>query len=285
MSPSKPVARIAAAQRYRSERRARVWPTSGCSASSSSPPISTGSRTSNYRFTVYRPSGAPDAEARRPRRQDELGVLRRIAGDRRLGAVRRDARAARAVPRRHCTASRTPADGVRYLSFSGQPIFDQRNKFKGYRGIARDVSAQIRAERLAKLEHTIAHTLAEADDIAAGLDGRHSRNVRSASDGRPATSGASTRNATRSGTKSVGTPTARIGARCLNAGDRLPTWLSHGPVWIGDVIRDPRTSRLERVGKPTGWNTGLVIPVKSAARRSACSISTRRESRRPSRSS
>ena len=29
----------------------------------------------------------------------------------------------------------------------------------------------------------------------------------------------------------------------LNPGDRLPPWLSHGPVWIGDVVRDPRTSR------------------------------------------
>ena len=47
----------------------------------------------------------------------------------------------------------------------------------------------------------------------------------------------------------------------LNVGDRLPHWLSHGPVWIGDVIRDPRTSRLERV-QTAGWNTGLVIPVK-----------------------
>jgi diguanylate cyclase (GGDEF)-like protein/PAS domain S-box-containing protein len=33
-------------------------------------------------------------------------------------------------------------------------------------------------------------------------------------------------------------------------------------VWIGDVVRDPRTSRLERAGA-AGWNTGLVIPVKS----------------------
>ena len=47
----------------------------------------------------------------------------------------------------------------------------------------------------------------------------------------------------------------------LNVGDRLPHWLSHGPVWIGDVIRDPRTSRLDRV-QTEGWNTGLVIPVK-----------------------
>ncbi len=59
--------------------------------------------------------------------------------------------------------------GVRYLSFSGQPAFDQRGRFKGYRGVAQDVSARMRAEHLAHLERLVARALAETDDFAAGV--------------------------------------------------------------------------------------------------------------------
>lgn len=41
-----------------------------------------------------------------------------------------------------------PAGGVRYLSFSGEPIFDDRNHFKGYRGITRDITERKQAEAL-----------------------------------------------------------------------------------------------------------------------------------------
>jgi PAS domain S-box-containing protein len=37
----------------------------------------------------------------------------------------------------------TDRDGeMRYLSISGEPIFDDRDQFKGYRGITRDISAR-----------------------------------------------------------------------------------------------------------------------------------------------
>ena len=36
--------------------------------------------------------------------------------------------------------SHDPAGGVRYFSVSGEPIFDRRGQFKGYRGTARDIS-------------------------------------------------------------------------------------------------------------------------------------------------
>jgi len=37
---------------------------------------------------------------------------------------------------------------VRYLSTSGEPIFDERNQFKGYRGITRDITERRQAEAL-----------------------------------------------------------------------------------------------------------------------------------------
>ncbi len=159
----------------------------------------------------------------------------------------------------HCLGTQTT--GVRYLHFSGQPVFDQRKKFKGYRGIARDVSAQIRAERLAQLEYTIAHTLAEADDAAAGLRVV----IRAMCEAQSWTAGNFWRvDAQRDtlwhevGWSSDGDERRSV----LTPGERLPPWLSHGPVWIGDVVRDPRTPGLERADA-TGWHTGLLVPVKA----------------------
>jgi diguanylate cyclase (GGDEF)-like protein/PAS domain S-box-containing protein len=213
-----------------------------------------------HRFTLYRPSGAPDA--------DLDGLVGRTSWDVFVGSPDTGswepfvATLERRVPFRdviHCL--RTQADALRSFSFSGQPIFDRRNKFKGYRGLARDVSAQIRAERLAKLEHTIAHTLAEADDIAAGL----AAVIRAMCEAQAWTAGNFWSVDSQRDTlwHEVGWIAHGEDRRSvLNPGDRLPTWLSHGPVWIGDVIRDPRTSRLERA-EATGWNTGLVMPVKA----------------------
>ena len=59
--------------------------------------------------------------------------------------------------------------GTRYVSFSGQPMFDASRRFVGYRGIAQDVSVQMRSDRLVQLEHVIARILTETDDVATSL--------------------------------------------------------------------------------------------------------------------
>jgi diguanylate cyclase (GGDEF)-like protein len=65
---------------------------------------------------------------------------------------------------------RTFADGSRrYLSVTGEPVFDARKRFTGYRGIGRDVTAQKRVERLLRLEHHVTRCLAEAQDPRKGL--------------------------------------------------------------------------------------------------------------------
>ena len=50
----------------------------------------------------------------------------------------------------------------RYVSVSGDPVFDARGRFTGYRGIGRDVTAQKRVERLLRLEHRVMRRLSEA---------------------------------------------------------------------------------------------------------------------------
>jgi len=150
---------------------------------------------------------------------------------------------------------------VRYLSFSGQPIFDRRNRFKGYRGVARDVSAETRAATLADLEHVVARVLTEADGVEDGLR----RVLQGMCESQQWSAGTFWGvDEQRDVLRHVVDWSATEGGRrsLLVAGDRLPGWLMGGPVWIGDVVREPGTQRLERAAGP-GWNTALMVPVKS----------------------
>ena len=67
----------------------------------------------------------------------------------------------------HRVASAT--NGTRYVSFSGQPVFDERKSFRGYRGVARDVSAEIWGTTLIQLENVVARVLTESDNVDDGL--------------------------------------------------------------------------------------------------------------------
>ncbi len=60
---------------------------------------------------------------------------------------------------------RTEEGLPRYISISGEPMFDAAGAFKGYRGIGKDITERKRAEQLVMLEHTVARSLAAADDI------------------------------------------------------------------------------------------------------------------------
>jgi diguanylate cyclase (GGDEF)-like protein/PAS domain S-box-containing protein len=65
---------------------------------------------------------------------------------------------------------RTLPDGSRrYLSVSGEPMHAPDGSFLGYRGVGREVTRQMRAEQLLKLEHRVARSLAGAEDPDAGL--------------------------------------------------------------------------------------------------------------------
>src|SRR5438445_2137105 len=63
----------------------------------------------------------------------------------------------------------TSKGAVRYLSVSGEPVFDADGSFLGYRGVGRDVSAQKRAEQMLTLEHEVARSLSAAEDAESGL--------------------------------------------------------------------------------------------------------------------
>jgi diguanylate cyclase (GGDEF)-like protein/PAS domain S-box-containing protein len=61
----------------------------------------------------------------------------------------------RHLPFRDFVLARANADGkVTFVSHTGRPIFDEQGNFRGYRGVARDITASVRAEEeLARMAH------------------------------------------------------------------------------------------------------------------------------------
>ena len=59
------------------------------------------------------------------------------------------------LPFKDFVLARADADGrVTYVSHTGRPIFDDKGDFRGYRGVARDITARVRAEEeLARMAH------------------------------------------------------------------------------------------------------------------------------------
>ncbi|HWJ01245.1 MAG TPA: PAS domain S-box protein, partial [Burkholderiales bacterium] len=73
------------------------------------------------------------------------------------------------TPFRDVVTWRTRADGaVRYASVSGEPAYDRRGRFVGYRGVARDVTEHKRAEQLLRLQHLVTRCMAESPGVAEG---------------------------------------------------------------------------------------------------------------------
>ncbi len=58
---------------------------------------------------------------------------------------------------------------MRYISVSGEPLFDPDGTFAGYHGVGRDVTPQKRAEQMLRLEHGVARSLASAENRSSGL--------------------------------------------------------------------------------------------------------------------
>jgi diguanylate cyclase (GGDEF)-like protein/PAS domain S-box-containing protein len=58
-----------------------------------------------------------------------------------------------------------------WISVSGEPLFDDAETFRGYRGVGRDITAQKRVEELLRLEHAVASSLAQAANVSEGLQG------------------------------------------------------------------------------------------------------------------
>jgi diguanylate cyclase (GGDEF)-like protein/PAS domain S-box-containing protein len=66
---------------------------------------------------------------------------------------------------------RPRGDGsTRYLRVSGEPVFTANGRFKGYRGVGRDITAEKRAEQLLRLEHLVVRALSQAENVTEGVE-------------------------------------------------------------------------------------------------------------------
>jgi diguanylate cyclase (GGDEF)-like protein/PAS domain S-box-containing protein len=163
----------------------------------------------------------------------------------------------------------------RYISVSGEPVFDGKGRFAGYRGVGRDVTEQKRGEQLLKLEHSVALSLADAAsepdalrtalraicetegwdyaefwklDEAAGVLRRHVHWVMPGVPEAASFAASSPELAVAPGEGLVGT-----------------VWKSGEPLWIADTAADPRAMRRSLVAE-TGLRGTLKVPVSLAGR-------------------
>jgi PAS domain S-box-containing protein len=61
------------------------------------------------------------------------------------------------------------AGEVRYLSISGEPIFDERGQFRGYRGVTRDITERKKAQAMLREPAGLANTILHALGAAIGV--------------------------------------------------------------------------------------------------------------------
>ena len=183
--------------------------------------------------------------------------------------ARHRAQLERHEPFRDFEMQRPAPDGAtRWLSISGEPVFDAAGRFRGYRGIGRDITEHKRAEQRLRLEHKVTRVLAEADSVSAAVVGvlRAIGEAEGWDCGRYFSVDASGAKMRLEESWSVGTPEAdrfiaQSGELEFTPGVGLvgTAWQRGEPLWVPDALVDPR-ARLAM----SGWSrTAFICPVHS----------------------
>jgi diguanylate cyclase (GGDEF)-like protein/PAS domain S-box-containing protein len=167
-----------------------------------------------------------------------------------------------------------PEQGRIYLSISGKPVFDARGVFVGYRGITRDVTAELQGRALSKLENSITRLLAGADDISAALTSA----MRAICESQGWEAGSFWKLDGQAGVMRYAggwcTDTRPVLARLATQartftfapGEGLPGWVlqTGDPLWVPDILRDPRVTDTS-VTELTGWHSAFLFPIGTEA--------------------
>src|SRR2546425_437697 len=179
-----------------------------------------------------------------------------------------------------------PGGGSRWLSISGEPVFDAEGQFKGYRGIGRDITEQKRAEQRLRLEHAVTRVLAEAESVSSALQGvlRAICEAEGWDCGRYFGLDAHAGVMRMQESWSVGTPEverfvadSRHLALTPGAGLVGITWASGEPLWVPDTQNDARA-----LLAPKGWSRGsFLCPVISDGHTIGIIALTSRNAREP----
>ena len=162
---------------------------------------------------------------------------------------------------------RTDRDaGERYLSLSGQPMFGDDGKLRGYRGLALDITKR---ERLRLLERTVTDILAQRETFSDALQAA----IRTICESEGWEAGQYWRlddeddrmrfdvswSVSR---KVIDEITAEARSLALKPGVGLvgTVWATGQPLWVPDLRKETRLARKD-VAKRTGWNSALLSPV------------------------
>jgi len=180
------------------------------------------------------------------------------------------------APFRDVLMWRTFPDGARrYVSVSGEPMFDTKGRFLGYRGIGRDVTKQKRIQQLLKLDHAVTLRLAEAASPAEGLSGA----LQAACDmlgwdcaeiwTLEEPDGVLRRLASWAAPGVAGAKRFIEGSRGIEfrPGDGLvgKVWQSGEPMWLANAPKDARIRRVD-LARESGLQDALVFPVRAGGR-------------------
>ncbi len=185
---------------------------------------------------------------------------------------------------------RTDSKGdVRTISTSGQPVFDDQERFRGYRGIAKDVSESKRAEELLRLEHTVTRSLAEAETAAAAVQAA----IRAVCETEGWECGRYLRVDERAGllrcVEAWGIQTEAI-QRFLESSRSVTyapgtglagrVWQSGQPLWLADVGKDPRAAQAALI-REIGLHGAIFFPVMAKGKTIGVLAFNSREAREP----
>jgi diguanylate cyclase (GGDEF)-like protein/PAS domain S-box-containing protein len=183
-----------------------------------------------------------------------------------------------------------PDGGRRYVSVSGEPVFDAKGRFTGYRGIGRDITKQKRIQQLLKLDHLVTRRLAEAVRPSQGLSGVlqaicETERWDCAQLWKPdETLGVLRRLAHWSvpGDTDAGRFVDESAELEFAPGHGLvgAAWQSGEPLWVADSTQDARALR-KRLSEETGLRDAAIFPVRFAGEVAAVLEFTSRRIRQP----
>jgi diguanylate cyclase (GGDEF)-like protein/PAS domain S-box-containing protein len=183
-----------------------------------------------------------------------------------------------------------PDGARRYVLVSGEPVFDARGRFSGYRGIGRDVTKQKRIQQLLKLDHAVTLRLAESANAPDALGGA----LQAICDvlawdcselWKPDEAAGCLRRAAHWVTPGVAGAGRYVDASRdmeFRPGQGLvgTVWQSGEPLWFADYTADPRALRKE-LAEETGLRALVVFPIRAGDRIAAVLEFTSRRMRQP----
>ncbi len=168
----------------------------------------------------------------------------------------------------------SPQGNVRYISTSGQPIFDGKNRFTGYHGTARDVSRLVQTDLRLKIEHAVTRVLEASNDIAEATPQiirvicetlGWSCGSRWEPDERNQTIRcAETWGAASAGIDAFLEATRHLAHSAQLGGLNRRAWVERKPVWIRDVTREATFRRAPDALK-SGLHSAFAFPIKAGA--------------------